>query len=224
MPSVEFRLYLVSDRGQTGGRPLNDLIALASQAGLPAIQVRERDLPTRRLAALIRMIRTAVAGLPTRVLVNDRVDIALALGADGVHLRASSLPPGRVRAMIGPDRLLGVSTHSLEEVRRAQDDGADFVVFGPVFETPSKRIYGLPQGLGTLAQVCEIAQVPVFAIGGMTPGRVREVRGVGAHGVAVMSSILSAGDVPAAVREFLRALHDDRLPDEGRSGPDVPRS
>lgn len=211
MPSVEFRLYLVSDRGQTGGRPLNNLIAQASQAGLPAIQVRERDLPTRPLAALVSTIRTAVAGLPTRVFVNDRVDIALALEADGVHLRASSLPPGRVRAVIGPDRLLGVSTHSVEEVRRAQDDGVDFVVFGPVYETPSKQIYGPPQGLGMLGRVCEAARVPVFAIGGVTPGRVRELREAGAHGVAVTSSILSAPDVPAAVRALLRALHDNRL-------------
>ncbi|MGE3153780.1 MAG: thiamine phosphate synthase [Nitrospiraceae bacterium] len=212
MPSVEFRLYLVSDRGQTGGRPLTDLIALASRAGLPAVQVRERDLPTRQLAALIRTIRTAVAGLPTRVLVNDRADLALALGADGVHLRANSLPTGRVRTMIGPEHLLSVSTHSREEVRRAQDEGADFVVFGPVYETPSKQIYGRPQGLGMLAQVCEIARVPVFAIGGVTPERVAEVRQVGAHGVAVVSSILSAPDVPAAVRQFLQAWQDDRVP------------
>lgn len=208
MPPVQFRLYLVSDRSQTGGRPLGEVIALASQAGLPAVQVRERDLPTRELAALVRMIRSAVADRPTRVLVNDRADIALALGADGVHLRASSLPPGRVRAMIGPDRLLGVSTHSLEEVRRAQDDGADFVVFGPVYDTPSKQVYGRPQGVERLAEVCRIARVPVFAIGGVTPGRAVEARRAGAHGVAVVSSILSAPDVPAAVRAFLRALHE----------------
>jgi thiamine-phosphate pyrophosphorylase len=210
MPSVEFRLYLVSDRGQTGGRPLDDLIAAASHAGLPAVQMRERDLPTRELAALIRAVRTAVTGRSTRVLVNDRVDLALALDADGVHLRANSLPTGRVRTMIGPGHLLGVSTHSLEEVRRAQEDGADFVVFGPVYETPSKRIYGMPQGLEGLSQVCKIARVPVFAIGGMTPGRVVEVRRAGAHGAAVVSSILSAPDVPAVVREFLQVLHDDR--------------
>lgn len=208
MPPVDFRLYLVTDRSQTGGRLLSEVIALAGQAGLPAVQVRERDLPTRELAALVRTIRTAVAGCSTRVLVNDRVDLTLALGADGVHLRASSLPPGRVRAMIGPARLLGVSTHSLEEVRRAQDDGADFVVFGPVYDTPSKQVYGRPQGVERLAEVCRIARVPVFAIGGVTPGRAAEVRRAGAHGVAIVSSILSAPDVPAAVREFLRALHE----------------
>lgn len=208
MPPVEFRLYLVSDRSRTGGRPLSEVVALASQAGLPAVQVRERDLPTRELAALVRTIRAALADRPTRMLVNDRADLALALGADGVHLRAGSLPPGRVRAMIGPDRLLGVSTHSLEEVRRAQDDGADFVVFGPVYETPSKQVYGRPQGVMQLAEACRIARVPVFAIGGVTPGRAAEVQRAGAHGVAVVSSILSAPDVPAAVRAFLRVLHD----------------
>jgi thiamine-phosphate pyrophosphorylase len=212
MPPVDFRLYLVSDRAQTGGRPLGDLLVQASRAGLPAVQVREQEMPTRELMALTRAIRAALAGGPTRVLINDRVDVALAAGADGVHLRANSLPIGRARTMIGADRLLGVSTHSLEDVRRAQDEGADFVVFGPVYDTPSKRIYGMPQGLGMLAQVCGIARVPVFAIGGVTPGRVADVRRAGAHGVAAISSILSAPDVPAMVRDFLQALHDDRMP------------
>ena len=212
MPPVDFRLYLVSDRAQTGGRPLGDLLVEASRAGLPAVQVREQAMPTRELMALTRAIREALAGRPTRVLINDRVDVALAVGVDGVHLRAASLPTGRVRVMIGPDRLLGVSTHSLEDVRRAQDQGADFVVFGPVYDTASKRIYGMPQGLGRLAEVCGIARVPVFAIGGVTPGRVADVRRAGAHGVAAISSILSAPDVPAAIRAFLRALHDDRMP------------
>lgn len=130
----------------------------------------------------------------------------MALNLDGVHLRSDSLPPVPVRRLIGPHRLMGVSTHSVEDVRRATQSGADYVVFGPIFETPSKRSFGPPLGLDLLADVCCRSSIPVLAIGGITCERARDVRRVGAHGVAVIGALLTSDDIGEAVREFTRAL------------------
>jgi thiamine-phosphate pyrophosphorylase len=141
-----------------------------------------------------------------RVMINDRVDLALALGADGVHLRADSLPVAVARRLLGADRLIGVSAHSTDEVARAESDGADFAVLGPIYETPSKRAYGPPIGLRPIEEARRRCRIPVFAIGGITVARVAEVRRAGAYGVAAVSAILSAASVEAAIRQFLDAL------------------
>lgn len=206
MPSVDFRLLLVTDRTQTGDRSLPSLLQHAVDAGLPAIQLRERDLPTRALLQLAREIRSITAPRAVPLIINDRVDLMLALDLSGVHLRANSLPIPAVRRLIGHDRLIGVSTHSLAEVRDANRDGADYVVFGPIFDTPSKRPFGSPFGLEMLAEVCRVSDVPVFAIGGITSASVTDVRRAGAHGVAVIGAILSRGDVVAATRDLLMPL------------------
>lgn len=129
-----------------------------------------------------------VRGSETRLLVNDRSDIARAGGADGVHLTAQSLPADVVRRIYGSDFLIGVSTHSLEEARMARIKGADFVVFGPVFETESKRAFGAPQGLEKLREVCaELGDFPVIAIGGITLHNAKACLDVGASGIAGIS-------------------------------------
>jgi thiamine-phosphate pyrophosphorylase len=206
MPPVSFRLLLVTDRQQTSGRPLLAVLRQAIHAGVPAIQLRERDLPVRELMALATDIQTAAAPHAVPLMVNDRVDVALALALAGVHLRANSLPVDVARRLLGRNSLIGISTHSIDEVRRASEQGADYVVFGPVFDTPSKRSYGSPFGLDGLADACRHASVPVFAIGGVTSGRVHDVRRAGAHGVAVIGAILRQVDVVAATRELVEAL------------------
>lgn len=170
------------------------------------MQVRERDLATRDLLALSQDLCASVRAHGVRVMINDRVDLVLALGADGVHLRADSLPVASARRLLGADRLIGVSAHSADGVARAESDGADFAVLGPVYETPSKRAFGPPLGLRVLEDACRRCRLPVFAIGGMTAARVAEVRGAGAYGVAVVSAVLSAASVESAVRQFLNAL------------------
>lgn len=206
MSRVDFSLYLVTDRRQTGGRPLAPLVGQAVAGGLRVVQVRERDLATRDLLDLSRELCGLVRARGGRVMINDRVDLALALGADGVHLRSDSLPVAVARRLLGADRLLGVSAHSPDEVARAESDGADFVVLGPVYETPSKREYGPPIGLRPIEEAGRRCRIPVFAIGGITVGRVAEVRRAGARGVAVVSAILSAGSAESATRQFLDAL------------------
>lgn len=204
---VDFRLYLVTDRTQTGGRPLLPLIEQALRAGLKAVQLREKDLSTRRLLALGREVLACTRAYGARLLINDRIDVALALGADGVHLRSDSVPIPVARRLLGVDRLLGVSTHSVKDVMEASAAGADFVVLGPVFDTPSKRAYGAPLGLVPLAESASHCSIPIFAIGGLNASRVREVSEAGAFGIAVVSSILGAPDVEAATRALQEALH-----------------
>lgn len=206
MPRVDFSLYLVTDRRQTGGRPLVPLVEQASVGGLRALQVRARDLATRDLLALARELSALMHSRGGRVMINDRADLALALGADGVHLRADSLPVSTARRLLGPDRLIGVSAHSADEVARAESDGADFAVLGPVYDTPSKQEYGAPIGLRPLEDASRRCRMPVFAIGGIALARVAEVRRAGAHGVAVVSAILSAPSVESITRQFLDAL------------------
>ncbi|NGZ08080.1 MAG: thiamine phosphate synthase [Nitrospira sp. LK70] len=206
MPSIDFRLLLVTDRHQTHGRPLVTVLHEAIKAGLPAIQIRERDLCTRDRLSLAQEIQMLSTAGFVSLIVNDRVDLMMALNLDGVHLRSDSLPPLSVRQLIGPRRLMGVSTHSVEDVQRANQGGADYVVFGPIFETPSKRSFGPPLGLDLLADVCRRSAAPVLAIGGITCERVRDVRRVGAHGVAVIGALLTRDDIGGAVREFTRAL------------------
>ena len=206
MPAINFRLLLVTDRHQTHGRSLPSVLDGAIQAGVPAIQLRERDLPTAELLPLTDTIRemTALRGIP--LIMNDRVDLALALNMDGVHLRANSLPIPVVRRIAGADRLIGISTHSVKEVQEANRDGADYIVFGPIFNTPSKRPFGPPLGLHALVAACRESTVPLLAIGGITLERVRDVRRAGAYGVAVIGALLMQNDVGTAVREFTSEL------------------
>jgi thiamine-phosphate pyrophosphorylase len=206
MASVDFRLLLVTDRRQAQGCSLPTVIRQAVDAGLPAVQLRERDLPTGELLSLAREIRALTAPHAVPLIINDRVDLMLALDLDGVHLRANSLPVAVVRRLVGADRLIGISTHSIAEVRAANRDGADYVVFGPIFDTPSKRQFGSPVGLEQLAEVCRVSAVPVFAIGGMTSASVSDVRRAGAHGVAVIGAILGRRDVAAATHDLLASL------------------
>lgn len=170
------------------------------------MQVRERDLATRDVLALAQELHAPLHARGVRVLINDRVDLALALGADGVHLRADSLPVAVARRLLGFDRVIGVSAHSADDVVRAESDGADFAVLGPIYATPSKRQYGEPIGLRVLEEAGRRCRIPVFAIGGITVARVAEVRRAGAYGVAVVSAILSASSAESATRLFLDAL------------------
>jgi thiamine-phosphate pyrophosphorylase len=173
---------------------------------VPAVQLRERDLSTGETLALTREIQSITAPRAVPLIVNDRVDLVLAMNVDGVHLRANSLPVPVARRLVGPDRLVGVSTHSIGEVEQANRDGADYVLFGPIFDTPSKRPFGPPLGLGMLGEVCRRSTIPVFAVGGVTSASVPDIKRAGAHGVAVIGAILTRDDVAAATREMLASL------------------
>ena len=205
MGRVDFSFYLITDRQQSRGRPLPEICRAALRAGVRALQLREKDLPTRPLIALVRELASVARAQDARLLVNDRVDLALATGV-GVHLPAAGLPVEVARRLLGAERLVGVSTHSAEEAARAEAAGADFVVLGPLFETPSKISFGPPIGLAEVERARARCRIPLFGIGGITQDRVRDVRRAGAHGVAVVASVMAADDVEHACREFLAAL------------------
>ena len=202
----ELRLCLVTDRHQTSGRDLVDVVRECVAAGLPSLQIREKDLSAFDLAALCRRVLAASAPYRPLLVVNDRVDVALAVGAGGVQRTHASLAVSDIVTIAKNRLFVGVSSHSLEESIEAEKAGADWITFGPVYDTPSKRIYGTPQGLAALERVAHAVRVPVIAIGGITPERVREVRAAGARGVAVISALLTAPSPAEITRRFLEAL------------------
>ncbi len=200
------RLYLITDRHQTRHQTLVSALEQALTSGTRMIQVREKDLDTPDLLNLLTELLPMIRHYQGLTFINDRTDLVLALGADGVHLRADSLPVSVVRQQLGKDHLIGKSTHSIEEVKRAEDEGADFVALGPIYQTPSKQSYGAPLGLSTLREASSISHLPIFAIGGVNPERIPELRDAGAYGVAVISSILQAPSIPNITQEYLSLL------------------
>ncbi len=206
MPSLASRLLLVTDRQQTRGRSLLDVLTHALVAGVRAIQLRERDLSARDLLRLAQEVHRLATVHQAQLLINDRVDIAMGLDGVGVHLRANSLPVAVARKLLGGQRVIGISTHSVEEVVRAEAEGADYVVLGPIYDTPSKTVYGAPLGVRAIEEVCRRVRVPVVGIGGVTAARVEEIRRTGAFGVAVVTAVLGAVDVERATHELLDAV------------------
>lgn len=202
----------VTDRDATAGRPLPDIARAAVSGGCDLLQIREKDLSGGALLALTRDIVAALG--PSKpgsragcsVVVNDRLDVALAGRAAGVHLPAVGLPTTAVRKAAGKKILIGRSTHSAAEARQAQKDGADYVIFGPVFETPGKAAYGPPAGTEALRRVLESVTVPVWAIGGITPETAVLLKGIRIAGVAAIRWIAGASDPAEAVRLLRAAL------------------
>ena len=217
-PRVSFRLYLITDRRVVRS---GDLISACEAAltaareaappGAVALQLREKDLSARALYELALRLRPICTRAGAPLIVNDRVDVAIAADADGVHLPFDSIGVSMARVLLGPDRLIGVSTHSPPDVADAARQGADFAVFGPVFDPLSKPATGSAWGPGGLAAACGAGAIPVFALGGITPDRARELMaytGPAARpaGVASIGAIFAADSPGAATAAMLSAL------------------
>jgi thiamine-phosphate pyrophosphorylase len=200
-----FSLYLVTDRSATAG-PLEEVVESCLAAGLKAVQLREKDMAVRDLLGLAHVLRDSTRRHGARLLINDRADVALAVGADGGQRAGTSLPVSALRAISPAGFVIGASVHAVDEARAAESDGADFLIFGPVYDTPSKRHFGPPQGLAALERVSSAVSTPLFAVGGVTPERVGEVTRAGAAGVAVIGAILGSERPADAVKAFLNAL------------------
>jgi thiamine-phosphate pyrophosphorylase len=186
---------------------LLNLISAAVVARANLIQLREKNLNAHVLYELAARAAALTQGSRTRLLINDRADIARAAGADGVHLAANSLETAVVRSTFGADFLIGVSTHSLTEARAARDGGADFAVFGPVFETATKLVYGAPVGLGKLTETTlELSPFPIIALGGVTLTNAPDCIRAGASGIAGISLFDQGKDL----QRIVRLVHEGR--------------
>ena len=214
---MTFTLYLVTDR-KIIARQLSLLTAVeeALKAGVRAVQLREKDLRVRELAEMAYKMREVTKRYQAQLFINDRVDIALCAEADGVHLGRSGIPVRAARKLIGKRMLIGASTHSEEEALAAEREGADFITFGPLYDTPSKRKYGEPVGTALLARVSGKTSIPVFGIGGVQTGSIREVIHSGARGIALIRGILGQADIRGAAERYMRILQQRHCREKGR--------
>ncbi len=227
---IVFRFYLISDRSRCGGRTLASALRQACRAGVRAVQIREKDLDTSDLLALTREVQEELGECRTLVMVNSNLEVALSCGVQGIHLPEGGNPvrmASEARETLGTDgtpmaspagmvrtlrdhlpagTLIARSTHSVKTALEAEAEGVDFITFGPVYDTPSKASYGPAQGLWALAETVRAVTIPVFALGGVTPGRAGQCLEAGAHGVAAISAVLSQPDIPEAVGAFEKAL------------------
>ncbi len=199
------RLMLITDP-EASLQELVTGVRAAVRGGVTAVQVRRPGAGARELLDLVEALMAPTREGGALLIVNDRIDVALAAGADGVHLKRSSLPIAEARKILGPQRVLGVSTHREEEVRDACASGADYVVFGPVFSTPSKKGILNPRGPERYAAVSLAASIPVLALGGVNRLTLRELTCRPIPGVAVIRAILAEQDPEKAARELLADL------------------
>ncbi len=208
MASVDFKLYMISGRHQTQGRSLIDVLQAAAEAGVSAVQFREKDLSMHDQYTLAKQVQEITKKFGVKLLINDRIDLCLAINADGIHLPSSGLPIKTVRGLLGPEKLIAVSCHSEKEVEAAEYSGADFAVLGPVFDTPSKRPFGPPLTLDTFQKIkSRHPKLPLFAIGGIHLSKIRDVFSAGADGIAMISAISMANDIHATTRHILDEIH-----------------
>lgn len=197
------RLYLVADRGYAAGRPLRPIVEAAVRAGVTLVQIRDKGDDTRAFLAEALELRAALAGSGVKLLVNDRIDIARAIAADGVHLGQSDLPPRIAREQLGPDAIVGLSIEHRRQIGDENFAGVDYLGVGPVFATNTKPDAAPPLGLDGLAVIRAATALPMVGIGGIGPANAASVRATGVEGICVVSAILGAADPAAAARALL---------------------
>lgn len=202
--SLDLSLYVVTDRGLSRGLDHLEVARRAVEGGADVIQLRDKNLTAAELYDLATNMRAVVHGAGRLLIVNDRLDIALAAGADGVHLGQDDLPVAAARRL-APGLVIGASVSSVPEAVRAERDGADYVAVSPLFDTRSKDDAGPGRGLDALRSIRRAVTVPVIGIGGIGPAQVAEVIAAGADGIAVISAVVSQDDITSAARE-LRSL------------------
>jgi thiamine-phosphate pyrophosphorylase len=202
-----FKLMMVTDRRRSA-LPLAETVRLAALGGVDAVQLRERDMDGREFHKLADELRKVTRETGVKLLINQRLDIAVAVKADGVHLGWRSLGVHDVHQLGGADMLAGVSCHDAHQIEEAEAAGADYILLGPVFETPSKQGVAEALGIERFKELVAMTKLPVLAIGGVTPENGREVMGAGAAGLAAISALTAAEDPESAARQFKECLSD----------------
>ena len=206
MGRIDYSLYLVTDRALACGRPLADVVRAAVAGGVTCVQLREKEASAREFAVAARELLALLRPLGVPLIVNDRIDVALAAGADGVHVGQQDLSVADARRLGPPGWIVGVSAESVADAARAERDGADYVGASPVFATPTKADHAPPLGLAGLRALRAATKLPLVAIGGLHAGNARETIRAGADGLAVVSAIVAADDPRAAAAELRREI------------------
>jgi thiamine-phosphate pyrophosphorylase len=206
---IDYSLYLVADAGFVSGRDLVTLVEEAVRGGVTVVQLRAKHLPYPEFLELGRRLASVLRKRRVPLIVNDRADVALACGADGVHLGQEDMPLALVRRVMGKGTLFGVSVHTPEEAREAERLGADYVGAGPAYATASKATDLPPIGPEGIRRIKASVTIPVVAIGGITAENARALREAGADGIAVVSAILGATDARRAARGLKREISGD---------------
>lgn len=199
-------LYFVTDRGLCGTRPVADVVLAAIRGGAACVQLREKNAGTRAFVDEARMIKEMMAPFRVPLIINDRLDVALAVGADGVHLGQDDMPYDIARRLLGPDAIIGLSVETWADVERAERLAVDYLGVSPVFATPTKTDTKAPWGIDGVARIRAFSRHPLVAIGGLNASNAAAVVTAGADGVAVVSAICASPDPAAAARELTEVI------------------
>lgn len=211
MKSIDYSLYVLTDSKLSRGRSHLEVVTAALRGKATVVQYREKTTSTRRMIDEARALRDLCHRYDVLLIVNDRIDIALAADADGVHVGPDDMPPALVRKLIGPEKILGVSAGTVEEVRAAIADGADYLGVGAIFATSSKADAGEPIGLEGLRGIAQVSTIPIVGIAGINASNAASVIRAGATGIAVISAIVSADDIEQATDELKRIVDQAKL-------------
>ncbi|MBI4436956.1 MAG: thiamine phosphate synthase [Candidatus Omnitrophica bacterium] len=207
-------LYVITDPGAQRGKGHLEVLTQALEGGASVVQLRDKEAKDEALITVGRALREVCDQFGALLIVNERVDVAKAVGADGLHIGQDDLSLKRARQEIGGNRLLGVSTHSLEQARRAFQEGADYIGVGPIFKTPTKPDYA-PVGLEFIHEVRKNLSIPFIAIGGINLSNIEEVLGAGAYAIAVVRAVVAQEDIRGATAR-LKSLMDARKEEAGK--------
>lgn len=207
---IDYSLYLVTDRSLSKGRSTAEIVAAAVAGGVSCIQLREKSCGTREFLNEALALQPLLKSRDIPLIINDRLDIALAIEADGVHLGQSDMPIGMARKIAGDSLIIGISAESVDDALRAEQEGADYIGISPVFSTPTKTDIAPPLGLEGVRQIRALVDIPLVGIGGIHSDNAESVLAAGADGIAVVSAIVSAAD-PAGAAKKLKTLIDQVL-------------
>lgn len=201
--AVDYKLYLITDRSFLNGRSLKTCVEEAILGGATLVQVREKGVSTREFFNIAEEVKQITSKYNIPLIINDRIDIALALGAEGVHLGQKDMPLQLARKILGKDRIIGISANNLQEALDAQNSGADYVGLGPVFFTGTKKDIEKPIGIHGLEEIVKNINLPSVAIGGINKNNAKDILKTGVNGISVISAILGSDDIKAACQGLI---------------------
>ena len=210
--NIDYSLYLVTDRGLARGRSTVEVVKAAVSGGVTCIQLREKDCSTLEFIEQARAIKNFLGARKIPLIINDRLDVALAVGADGVHLGQKDMPLEMARKIAGPSMLIGISAESVQDAIEAENGGADYLGVSPIYATPTKTDTAPPLGIQGLREIKNRVKIPLVGIGGLNNSNAAEVIRNGADGVAVVSAIVAAEDPETAAMNLKQIINEARNP------------